>query len=103
MYSSYANYSTTDVAVTGLVVTPSGTRRIYQDKDLKIELSITYSLSGQPLGGGSVATLGFTVLLSDMDSPTPSVGFNHGQELGVAEPGKISWQEDSLEGGCEEE
>ena len=102
MYSYYTNYSTTDITITELVVTPSGTRKIYQDHDLKAELSITYSLSGQPLAAGSVATLGFAVSLSDMDSPTPTVGFNRGQELRLAEPGKISWQQDSLEGGCNE-
>lgn len=99
----YTNYIITDIALTNLVVAPSGTRKIYQNMDLKVQLDITYRLSGQPLGASSTPTLGFTVLLSDRDTPRPSASFNQGQEFVISMPERISWQEDSLNGGCDVE
>ena len=84
------------------MVTPSGTRKIYQNMDMKIQLDISYRLSGQPLGASDTPTLGFTVLLSDRDNPQPSDSFNRGQEMVLAPPQTVSWQQASLAGGCVE-
>ncbi|KAK2171735.1 hypothetical protein NP493_1031g00029 [Ridgeia piscesae] len=64
--------------------------------DLMIQLDISYRLSGQPLGASDTPTLGFTVLLSDRDNPQPSVSFNRGQEMVLAPPQTVSWQQASL-------